>query len=132
VWMSPIAGAVAPALYLVARSALSDNVGNLPGAFAVWAFRDLIIGYCATLPVLAIFWRIGTRNPALFWMAATLMGGPMGYVLANPVEFAWSPTEMDFQHGPYWSVMLAYMALFGLSGLAFSYFGRQEERRLAQ
>ena len=48
----------------------------------------------------------------------------MGYVMANPVEFAWTPSEVEFQHGPYWDSMIIYMALFGLTGLVYSLFAR--------
>ena len=44
----------------------------------------------------------------------------MGYVLANPLEFAWPPTETDFTHGPCWGGRLGYVALFGSTGLFFA------------
>ena len=60
----------------------------------------------------------------LFWLVASSIGGPMGYVLAHPVEFAWTPSEVEFQHGTYWDSMIIYMAPFGLTGLAYSFLAR--------
>jgi hypothetical protein len=39
-----------------------------------------------------------------------------------PLEYAWAPLDKDFEHGPYWGLMLAYMALFGLTGLTYKFF----------
>lgn len=44
----------------------------------------------------------------------------MGYVFANPMEFAWTPEASDLVRGPEWGLMFGYMALFGLTGLFYS------------
>jgi hypothetical protein len=124
VWLSPIVGALALAIYFSVHNLLDGTASELPGALVVWVLRDLALGYLLALPVLALLRRLGASHFASFWAAAALAGGPMGYVLANPRVFAWSPTETQFQHGPYWSTMLVYMVLFGLSGLAYSYLGK--------
>src|SRR5258706_10846813 len=93
VWLSPVVGALAPTIFLSVRSML-DGATEIAGAtIAFWVSRDLVIGYAATLPVLAVLRSLGARHPVSLWAIAALVGGPMGYVLAHPVEFAWTPTE---------------------------------------
>lgn len=125
IWLSPVIGALAPATYFAVRSSLAGRSSEILIAFAFWVLRDLILGYCMALPVLAVLRRFGAERIGLMWAAAALVGAPMGYVLANPVTFAWTPTEEQFEHGPYWFDMLIYMVLFGLSGVMYAYLHRR-------
>ena len=127
--LSPLVGGVAPAVWLWLRVGAKFDESAISGV-CVWAIRDIVISYVIVLPVLLLCRRIGARRAVSLWLVAALVGYPMGYVLANPVEYAWMPTEADFAHGPYWDVMLTYMALFGLTGLPYA-LGRegQPERR---
>jgi len=117
--LSPAVGGVAPAFWLWLRNGAGIDAISIGGP-CVWAMRDTLISYAVALPVLVLCRRFGIRGLISLWLVAALIGGPMGYVLANPVEFAWTPTEADFTSGPYWNVMLGYMALFGLTGLFFA------------
>ncbi len=121
--LSPLVGGVAPAVWLWLRAGARFDESAISGV-CVWAIRDLLISYVIALPVLLLCRRIGVRRAVSLWLVAALVGYPMGYVLANPVEYAWTPTEADFAHGPYRDVMFTYTALFGLTGLLYA-FGRE-------
>lgn len=117
--LSPLVGGVAPAVWLWLRAGARFDEYAIPGVCA-WAIRDMLISYAIALPALMLCRRLGAKRAITLWLTAALAGYPMGYVLANPVEFAWAPTEAEFAHGPYWDVMLTYMALFGLTGVLYS------------
>jgi hypothetical protein len=117
--LSPAVGGVAPAFWFWLRSGAGIDAVSIGGP-CVWAIRDMLISYTVSLPMLVLCRRFGVRRLGALWLVAALIGGPMGYVLANPVEFAGTPTEADFTHGPYWGVMFGYMVLFGLTGLFFA------------
>jgi hypothetical protein len=87
--------------------------------FVVWFSRDLILALFLAIPVVAFAYHRGLKRPLALWALATVVAAPMGYVLANPVTFAWSPTEADFLLGPRWGDMALYVGLFGLSGLTY-------------
>lgn len=97
----------------------------------VWAIRDMLISYVIALPALILCRRLGARRAVSLWRVAALVGWPMGNVLANPVEYAWTPTEANFAHGPYSDVMLTYMSLFGLTGLLCGLGKDQQTERLS-
>ena len=117
--LSPLVGGVAPAVWLWLHIGANFDESAI-SRVCVWAIRDILVSYVVALPVLLLCRRIGARRAFLLWLVAALVGYPMGYVLANPVEYAWVPTEADFAHGPYWDVMFPYMALFGLTGLLYA------------
>ncbi|MCK9687422.1 hypothetical protein [Scleromatobacter humisilvae] len=126
--LSPAVGGVAPALWFWLRNGAGFDAISVGGP-CVWAIRDMLISYAVALPVLVLCRRFGIRSLISLWLVAALIGGPMGYALANPVEFAWAPTEADFTHGPYWGLMLGYMTLFGLTGLLFAAVSKREAAR---
>ena len=120
IWFVPLVGALSPAIVVAIQLlVLSSGQADVRGELAVWFFRDAFLGYSVVLPVVSILRRLGFTAPALLWVAAAMVGLPMGYVLANPVEYTISPTDEEFQHGPYWPGMYIYAALFGLTGLAY-------------
>ena len=123
-WLSPVAGALAPALMFFGLALLGDNPNSGLGGFCVWALRDLMLGYVLVLPVLAASWHFGARHWLVLWAVAAATGGPLGYLIAHPAEYAWQPTEEELGSGPQWIHMLEYMALFGLSGIAYAVFSR--------
>jgi hypothetical protein len=117
--LSPAVGGVEPALWFWRRNGAGFDALSVGGP-CVWAIRDMLISYAVALPVLVFCRRFGMRSLISQWLIAALTGGPMGYALANPVEFALAPTEADLMHGLYWGLMLGYMTLFGLTGLLFA------------
>jgi hypothetical protein len=121
--LSPVAGGLAPALWLWLHNGAGTTALAIGGP-CVWAMRDLLVSYLVALPVLLLCRRGGVRKPGALWLVSSMVGAPIGYVLANPVDFAWAPTEADFAHGPHWGLMVGYMALFGLSGLLFDFGAR--------
>ena len=117
--LSPAVGGVAPAFCFWLRNGSGFDAISVGGP-CVWAIRDMLISYTVALPVLVLCRRFGVRSLISLWLVAALIGGPVGYALANTVEFARTPMEAVFTHGPYWGLMLGYMALFGLTGLLFA------------
>ena len=117
--LPPAVGGAAPAFWFWLRIGAGIDAISVGGP-CVWAIRDVLISYAVALPVLMLCRRFGVQRLISLWLVAALIRCPMGYVLANTAECAWTPTEADFTHGPYWSVMLGYMALFGLTGLFFA------------
>jgi hypothetical protein len=49
----------------------------------------------------------------------------MGFVLANPLAFAWTVEERDVAHGFYWALMFGYALLFGSFGPLYSLCGER-------
>jgi hypothetical protein len=125
IWLTPLAGGMSPALYYSIHGMFDPQVVDLFAAFAVWVIRDGVIAYAFALPALLIGRRLGVRNAFAFWLIAAMTGARMGYVLANPVDYAWTPSEQDFAHGPYWSRLAVHMALTGLTGIAFAALSRR-------
>jgi peptidoglycan/LPS O-acetylase OafA/YrhL len=119
-WFSPFVGGVAPALFLFLRAAAdsdgTSDFGTAASAFVIWSLRDLLVAYVLALPVVHLLLRVGVRRAALLWLAVAALGAPVGYILAHPLVYAWTPTDKDVRHGPYWGLMLGHMALFGLTG----------------
>jgi hypothetical protein len=122
--LSPVAGGLAPALWLWLHNGAGTTALAIGGP-CVWAIRDLLVSYVIALPVLLLCRRGGVHKPGALWLVAPVVGAPIGYVLANPVDFAWTPTEANFAHGTDWGLMVGYMALFGLSGLLYAFGARQ-------
>ena len=132
VWLTPIVGALVPAIVVaVELLVLSRGQADVRGELAVWFFRDALLGYTIVLPVISIARRIGFTAPASLWLVAALVGLPMGYVLANPVEYEFTPSEEEFQHGPYWWRMYIYAVQFGLTGLAYGILHKMKLRCVA-
>lgn len=129
-WFAPVVGGVAPAVFLMLRALPDSEFGGLISAFVAWVARDLVLAYLAALPVVYVMCRLGVRQAALLWAVVAALGAPIGYVLAHPVRYAWTPDAKDFEHGPYWSVMLGYMALFGLTGLAYGVLWAREQKEV--
>lgn len=121
-------GAAAPVLWFETRQALADlalpDLSTLALRMLLEFFRSLGI---AGLAVMVVY-KWGLRQPIALWSVAALCALPMGFIMANPVDFRFTPTEQDFNHGPNTADMVIYMALFGLSGLAY---GRLREARAA-
>lgn len=121
-------GAAAPVLWFESRRALAElalpDLSTLALQMLLEFFRSLGI---AGLAVMLVY-RWGLRQPMALWLVAALCALPMGFIMANPVVFRFTPTEQDFNHGPHAADMLAYIGLFGLSGLAY---GRLREARAA-
>ena len=128
--LSPLMGGIAPAVWLWLRNGAEINESAISGV-CVWAIRDILISYVIALPALMLCRRLGARRAVSLWLVAALVGWPMGNVLANPAEYAWTPTEADFAHGPYWDVMLTYMSLFGLTGLLYGLGRDRQTERLS-
>jgi hypothetical protein len=120
-WFAPLVGGLTTATFLCIHASLRPGGSyGLVDAFLVWSVRDVLLAYGLALPCLLIARRLGLRGIVVSWFVAASAGLPMGYVLANPLQYAWTPEEQDFVHGPYWGIMLAYASLFGLSGVLFS------------
>ena len=129
IWFAPLVGALAPATVVAIQLlVLSGGQADVRGEMAVWFFRDAFFGYSAVLPVVSIVRRLGFTAPTSLWVVAALVGLPMGYVLANPGEYTFSPSEEEFQHGPYWQRMYIYAVLFGLTGLAYGILHQMKSR----
>lgn len=112
-------------IYLLIQNLIDgEDSSNLLGTFTVWFFRDPLISYLFTLPVLWICLCFGVKSLLGFWGVGTIIGAPVGFILANPVYYAWTPTDEDFLLGPYWHNMVIYMVLFGLVGLAYYFSSR--------
>lgn len=127
--LSPALGGIAPAFWLWMRNGAGGNLLAIGGP-CIWALQDLLISYAVALPVLLLCRRHRVTQPVALWFVAAVIGAPIGYMLANPLVFAWTPEEADFISGPHWSHMAGYMALFGLSGLAYAL--GAERRRSSQ
>jgi hypothetical protein len=121
-------GALAPTLWFEGREILASlslpDRSRLAWLTLMEFFRSLGIAGLA----LMLAYRRGLRQPIALWLLAALCALPLGFVMAHPADFRFSPTEEDFVHGPYWRDMVIYMALFGLSGFAY---GRLLETREA-
>ncbi|MGM9481529.1 hypothetical protein ACS5PN_10090 [Roseateles sp. NT4] len=78
---------------------------------------------------MALAYRLGLRNALGFFAIAAACAWPIGHIMANPVDYRFSPTEEDFDHGPYADRMFIYMALHGLSGLTFGALITRQRRR---
>ena len=118
--LAVIAGGVAPGLYFGVLGVISTGTfEDLGGFLFTWGARDALLVCLLALPVLVLSRRLGLSHPALLWAISALVGIPMGYVIANPAEFAWSPSEEDFEHGMYWGSLVAYAVFFGASGLVY-------------
>jgi len=123
--LCPLFGGISPAIYFYIKGISNGgDTSNLLGAFTVWAFRDLLISYLFTLPILWICRRFGVTSIVGFWSVGAIVGAPMGFVLANPIQFAWTPTDQDFLISPYWHDMVIYMVLFGLTGFGYYFSSR--------
>ena len=60
-------------------------------------------------------------------LIAVIAALPMAYVLANPLIYAWTPTEEDFNHGPYWLVPGIYAFASSATGLLFGLGSKQSK-----
>ena len=124
--LTPLVGGLAASGFLTARIVFDGaTVAQAGEAFSFWGPRDVLLGYFLALPALAVARRLGATHFLWFWLVAAIAGMPMGYVLANPVEFDWAPTEADFDHGPYWELMYLYAVLFGMTGAAYGFLLRR-------
>jgi hypothetical protein len=126
--MSPLAGGVATSSFLTLRCIVEGQTYSIMSAFLIWLARDTIIAYVLALPALLGLRRLGVIRVLPYVITTMILAVPMGYVLANPVDYAWAPTDQDFEHGPYWLLMCAYMACWSFTGLAFCA-GRQPAAR---
>jgi hypothetical protein len=120
VWASPFVGGVATSTFLTLRCLAEGQTYSIASAFVVWLTRDTVIGYLIGLPTLFAIRRFGVVRVPFYVFATMVTAVPMGYILANPVTYAWTPTDQDFEHGPYWLLMCIYMACSGITGLVFS------------
>lgn len=118
-FLSSLVGAISPGIWLSLRNATAAHPMLDIDSLAAWCSRDLLLSLLLALPALAFARHCGLRRPLALWAVAAAAGTPMGFVLANPVTFAWSPTEADFLLGPRWGDMATYMVLFGLAGLVY-------------
>ena len=123
VWMCPFAGGAATATYLTLKNlpfGYSDRFDM--GMFFLVSFsRDTIANYLIALPLLlAVRWFYAKTTTSSYAVASGLAGLPVGYMLANPVAYAWLPTDADFTHGTYWLIMLTYMLCSCATGWLFS------------
>jgi len=120
---APVAGGLSSAIFLLLRAinfslaALGDP--GLNSAFSIWLIRDVLANYLIVLPLLLLARRLGVRRLALFALISALAGSVLGYILANPAEYAWRPTDEDFAHGTYWGLFLGYVLVSGLTGVCF-------------
>ena len=69
---------------------------------------------------------LGIKNLFIYIFIASLAATPVASMLANPSEYAWQPTEEDFNHGTYWAIMWLYMLFSSVTGLSF-WFGMQNK-----
>lgn len=90
------------------------------GGPCVWALADLLLSYVVAPPVLVVAHRLGLRSLMALWLVAALVGAPVGYLWANPAAFSDEPAETNVMQSPNWSLLLGYMALFGMTGLLYA------------
>ena len=121
-----LAGGIAPAVWLCLKNESQAVTAQIMSGAFVWFARDLTVSLVVTVPAMSLACRFGLKRPSVLWAIASLIGAPIGYALANPLQYAWTPTEEAFTHGPYWVDMAIYMALFGVAGPIFGWLQTHE------
>jgi hypothetical protein len=119
IWLSPIAGAFAVALFLGARAlAMSGSSDYVLFPVIVWFIERAAVGYICALPLLFIAYRIGVRYAVTFMILASLAAFPLEYHTSNPL-YAWHPSEEELNHGFYWGAFLPCVLLASATGAVF-------------
>jgi hypothetical protein len=135
IWLCPFAGGISAASFLTLKNLpyppCGYSVCSAWFAFGVYLARDTVLGYLISLPLLALARHIGVKSTGIYMLIAVIAALPMAYVLANPLTYAWTPTEEDFKHGPYWLVPGIYALVSSSTGLLFG-LGSKKRKILAQ
>jgi len=119
IWLSPLAGALAVAVFLAVRAlTMPDRVGIFV-AFVTWFLQRTTIGYICVLPLLGIAYRLGLRRAVAFMMLASLAAIPLERYVSTPIN-TWHPTEEELDHGFYWDTFLPCILLASVTGAVFS------------
>ena len=131
VWLCPFAGGISAASFLTLKNLPYPSCGDFDcsawAAFGVYLVRDTVLGYLIALPLLALSRYFGVKRIGIYMLISAVAALPMAYVLANPLTYAWSPTEEDFNHGPYWLVPGIYAFLSSSTGLLFGLGSKQRK-----
>jgi hypothetical protein len=119
IWLSPLVGAFAVALFLSIRAlTMPDRVGVF-GAFVVWFIQRAAIGYICAFPLLGIARWLGLRHVVGFMLLASLAAIPLEHHVATPIN-AWHPTVEELDHGFYWDAFIPAILLASITGAVFS------------
>ena len=119
-WLSPFAGAIAVALFLMIRAlVMYESYAYIYFDFIAWFIWQAAVGYVCALPLLGIAYRLGLRHAVGFMLLASLAILPYDWYTSNPIS-AWSPTEKELEHGFYWDSYLPCVLLASVTGVVFS------------
>jgi hypothetical protein len=120
---APVVGGFSSAAFLMFHAAdfrfAALGGSGLHSAFLVWLVRDVVANYGIALPLLLFARYVGVRRLLVFALISVVAGSVVGYILANPAEYAWRPTDEDFAHGTYWGLFWSYTLTSGATGICF-------------
>jgi hypothetical protein len=123
IWMSPVAGGFVTAAFLTLRNIhypYSEAANSFFSIFFIVDLcRDTVANYFFALPLLLVARRFNLRSLLCYACISALAGLPVAYMLANPIDYAWQPSDEDFVHGPYWFFMFTYLFFSCTTGLLF-------------
>jgi uncharacterized membrane-anchored protein len=97
----------------------ADASDDFVPAFTIWFLVRFVIGYALALPLLLLARRLGLRNIAGFAAISTLAAVPYEWYVSNPMN-AWHPTEVQIDHGIYWTSFIVSIVLASSTGICFS------------
>ena len=123
-YASPFVGALAAAAYFFALHFLSRGASTSIAGLVDEFWRRLSIyavaSYLIFWPPLLLAEWLGLKSRWHFAALSGLCATPWGYVYADPASFAFTLTDADFAHGPYWSVMWMFVLCFCLMGYTYA------------